>query len=261
MTDMPVEIGTDHCRVVPPGNDNSLEQQMEFCRHAFVYEEVAARLPGNGRILEVGCGAGYGTRRIADKVAWVIGTDFSFQAVAYARQSFPAGDFCQASGTSLPFSDGEFDAVISFQVIEHVVDAAGFIRELHRVLKPGGKLYMTTPNRLLRLLPFQKPWNPYHVKEYSGRELRQLVRGLFPEFDLQGVMARPDLMRLEKRRVSQNPLVKLAVMVSGRFGKRFERDESTLAVDAAPVSLNDFYLTGDVDRSLDLFVMATRENL
>src|SRR5271165_214837 len=109
---------------------------------AFVHElaggvvEWLATQPGE-HILDLGCGDGQLTRRIAASGASVLGVDRSPQMVAAARSRGIAAD--EAAAESLPYSDGSFDAVFSNAALHWVRDQDAMMSEVHRVLKPGGR--------------------------------------------------------------------------------------------------------------------------
>ena len=178
MTDV-LDVGSDHCRVTEPNDAHGIEEVFEYYRHLCPYHVVVRDVPPQSTVLEVGCGAGYGANYVSRTIKNVTATDVSDQAVQYARAR--SVTFLPASGTLLPFTADSFDAVLSFQVIEHVQDVGAYLAEVRRVLKPGGRFFLTTPNRRLRLLPFEEPWNPYHVHEYRDAELARLLRSFFPD--------------------------------------------------------------------------------
>ena len=89
----------------------------------------------------------------------------------------------------LPFRDASFDWVISFQVIEHIRDDRAFVAEIHRVLRPGGRFLVTTPNA-----PMSLTRNPWHVREYTPEELRRLLLGPFSEVEALGVFGNGKVM-------------------------------------------------------------------
>jgi 2-polyprenyl-3-methyl-5-hydroxy-6-metoxy-1,4-benzoquinol methylase len=107
------------------------------------------------RILEVACGRGGFSRLLASKGAIVCGADFSESAIGIAKEKLlrdPAladrVTYVQADAQNLPFNEGSFDVVVSCETIEHVPDPRAAVREMYRVCKPGGLLYLTTPNYL-----------------------------------------------------------------------------------------------------------------
>lgn len=260
---MIVDIGQDHCRVVPPGELAEGFARFEFFRHLYAYVEAGGRLSLSARILEIGTGEGYGADYLTLQKRYMVATDLSLQALTHAQARYPRVRFCQTLGTALPFVSQSFDAVVSFQVVEHLEDAARFVTEIRRVLKVGGLLYLTTPNRKLRLLPFQKPWNTYHVREYSGADLLQLVRRCFPTAQIYGVMTKPDWMAVERARIRQDPVRVLGRMVFGWLRSILrlrtapvQTAPATRSVDR-PSELSDFFLSADVEGALDLFIIAT----
>lgn len=249
MTDPP--IGEDHHRVVET-------YDFEFYRHLFAYETIAARLPAGARVLEVGCGAGYGAAHLAASGADVVATDFSAEAVEYARHRYPAVRFEQASATALRFPDASFDAVVSCQVIEHIDDDVAYARALARVLRRGGAVYVTTPNRRTRLLPFQRPWNAYHVREYDARGLHAVLTRAFDDVTIHGIATTPPLMAKELRRTRRNML---KALVPARAKAVLARRRRSRVTPATPVpslgaGLDAFHVTGDTRRCLDLFAIS-----
>jgi SAM-dependent methyltransferase len=269
------DVGSDHSRVTPPGADGTAESRLEFHRHLFAYEEAGRRLVPESRVLEVGSGGGYGAQLLAGRGFRMTAVDPSMQAVRYSAQRYPEVRFGAASGTLLPFADASFDAVLSMQVIEHIDETRRYLLELRRVVRPGGRIILTTPNRLLRLFPLQRPWNPYHVREYSRRSLSSELSGLFADAQIEGVFAAPDLMRIERARVHQlrvgGVLATLRSFAGVRAISRFVQPRPP-AIEASspasspaspgpavrPIDQRDFHLAADTSQCLDLFVVATK---
>jgi SAM-dependent methyltransferase len=138
-------------RVAPSSHVNS-EPQVRM-RKARKISRILDRLaPGvSGRLaLDVGCGAGFVAEHL-HQLGWdVIALDM---ADYRATSGF---DFVLGRAETLPFPSETFSIVVSNQVIEHVVDAATHLREVRRVLAPGGLAYVATPNRLAVVEPHYK---------------------------------------------------------------------------------------------------------
>jgi ubiquinone/menaquinone biosynthesis C-methylase UbiE len=269
-------VGTDHCRVVPPESGATALQQVPFLRHLFAYVEATRWLPPAARLLEIGAGEGYGAHTLASHAARVIATDLSWQALRHAAARYHDVCYCNTPGTRLPFASETFDAAVSFQVIEHIPDADTYLHEVKRILKPGGRFILTTPNRRWRLLPLQRPWNPYHMREYSDRQLRRTLRRVFATVQMFGVVATSDIMELEKAQVRQSPAFVYPAMlmrVTRKIVLRlWERPPGKLMVALTPrpwpralpaighesVDVQDFSLSRDPDSGLDFFVVATK---
>ncbi|MBI4240701.1 MAG: class I SAM-dependent methyltransferase [Candidatus Rokubacteria bacterium] len=154
-------------------------------RHESRYSEYAvARQYARGKVvLDIGSGDGCAAFLLAEESKEVIGVEVAREAVELARQRYqrPNLRFQQMSGTQLGFPDNTFDLITSFQVIEHVPEVEVFVDEMIRVLKPDGRLLVTTPNRLTSIGE-----NPYHVQEYSPDEFRTLFDGRFGEVTILG---------------------------------------------------------------------------
>ncbi len=183
----------------------SLEQYCLYLMHLKAYEEVRSLAAGK-MVLDLGCNNGWGTQVIAESARRVVGVDVSPIALEEARRSTSVAniEFCGVDGERLPFTDGEFDIVVSCQVIEHVADYGPYLGEIHRVLSPGGIAVFSTPNALIRLDPGMKPWFPFHVREFSGPELNELLRQWFPKVQVKGLFATKALYQVEYERVQRS---------------------------------------------------------
>ncbi|MDH3239927.1 MAG: class I SAM-dependent methyltransferase [Alphaproteobacteria bacterium] len=163
----------------------------------------AAEMTDGLDVLDVGCNNGYGTMKIAERSASVIGVDVSSQAIeaAIATHARPNIEYRLVDGAGLPFGDKTFDLVTSFQVIEHVDVVEPYLREIRRVLRDTGQVVFTTPNRCIRLDPGMTPWNPFHVREYEAAELEETLRSVIPNVSVEGLFAVPELYKIEYERV------------------------------------------------------------
>jgi 2-polyprenyl-3-methyl-5-hydroxy-6-metoxy-1,4-benzoquinol methylase len=143
---------------------------------SYHYELALHHLRPRDRVLDVACGEGFGVRMMVGRCAHVVGVDLDEQSIDAARvaDDMGDGDYLVANATEMPFADGAFDAVVSFETLEHV-PVHPFLREIRRVLKPGGLLLLSTPQSRLGDIPF----TPAHEHEFSLRELTELVAAHF----------------------------------------------------------------------------------
>ncbi len=173
-----------------------------FARHVVAYELAAAHVP-DARVLDAGCGEGYGLRLLrAAGAASVVGADLDEPAVAHARATYatddPAVTVERCELMALPLTDDEIDVTVSFQVIEHVHDVPGYLRSLRRVTRPDGLVLIATPNRLTFTPDSDTPVNPFHVTEFTAAELRTALEaaGLVVH-DVLGVHHGPRIRAIE----------------------------------------------------------------
>jgi len=146
---------------------------------------LLARYP-KGRVVDGGCGSGGLTSRWAGAAGEVLALDLSENAIAAApalgdRVRFVAADL----EARWPVDDGWADLVVSSEVIEHVFDFPSYLAEAHRVLRPGGTLYLTTPyhgplkNLVLAVWGFDKHYCSYesgHIRFFSNAHLERLAK-------------------------------------------------------------------------------------
>lgn len=156
-----------------------------FQRSLLAYHAAAVRVGGD--TLEIGTGSGYGIEVIAPRVDRFVTLDKHVPAPELLQ--VPNVEFRRATVPPLPFADESFDCVISFQVIEHIKDDALFVREVARVLRPGGCFVVTTPNA-----PMSLTRNPWHVREYTADELRDLLARSFSAVEMLGVAGNDRVM-------------------------------------------------------------------
>jgi SAM-dependent methyltransferase len=148
-------------------------------------------------VVDCACGTGAGSAIFAEAGAsQVYAYDLSERAVEQARQRcapFPHVVVQQASGLSLPLAGASIDMFVSLETIEHIDDDAAFLREIVRVLTPVGTLICSTPNRSITMpgkVLTDRPWNPFHVREYNQQEFATLLRERFRTVRLLGQNAR-----------------------------------------------------------------------
>lgn len=174
---MKIELEPSGERVMENMYKRSLGAYTIYMMHIASYRFVEKICTGR-RVLDYGCGSGYGAKLISKIADEVVGVDVSPEAIQYAGDNYRNDNlsFHQIDpGSQLPFPDGHFDVILSFQVIEHVSDDDSYLREARRLLGQGGILVTITPDRQHRLLAGQKPWNRWHLREYSQEMLVTLI--------------------------------------------------------------------------------------
>ena len=236
-----------------------------FQRSLLAYRQAAKMV--SGRVLEIGTGSGYGIREISPAAESFITLDkyepdvdmSEFPNVEYLRMKVPPVDMPAAS----------FDYVVSFQVIEHIVDDLFFLSEVQRVLKPGGKFIVSTPNAKMSLTR-----NPWHVREYTPSELSNLLGCYFANVETMGVFGNDRVLeyyrlnRLSVERITRFDLLKLQYRLPrwmlkipydilnriNRKGLLKNNDELVSAI-----SIDDYRIAPASDQCFDLFYVATKQ--
>lgn len=133
--------------------------------------------PKGKRVLDVGCGYCYHTRRLADRGLTITAVDFSSVALDHARENLTKAGIAdkvtlqQADATALPFEDSSFDHVLMWGVLMHVPQAEKALLELGRVLKPGGKLVLSETNARSFEVRFVEPTIEF-LRRLLGRDAR-----------------------------------------------------------------------------------------
>jgi SAM-dependent methyltransferase len=153
---------------------------VDLARHEAAYELARARL-GAGRVLDLGCGSGYGTARLSAAHPRVFGLD----RIPPDRVNRGTARFVRADlDGGIPLRPRSFELVVSFQVIEHLADPGPYLDAIASLVTADGTALVTTPN-----LAMSDGVNPYHVHEYAADELAALMRTRFGDVELLGIGA------------------------------------------------------------------------
>lgn len=229
------------------------EENYWFRRHEIVYARLLARCAGK-TVLEAGSGEGYGANMIADVATEVIGLDYDASAVEHVRVRYPRVQMRHGNLAALPLAAESVDVVVNFQVIEHLWDQGQFIRECLRVLRPGGELLISTPNRITFSPGRDTPLNPFHTRELNADELTELlVDAGFRVTLLTGVHHGPTLKALDAKHGGSFIDAQIERALAGQPWP------AELAADVAAVTIDDFTLrTADIDASLDIVAIAVK---
>lgn len=243
-------------------SDNPIHQRLF---KAYVVAEDYIR----GNVLEVGCGEGRGVALMMEKAAQFTAVDKIAPVIDDLQKKFPAGKFISMSLPPLHgLPDNTYDFVISFQVIEHIQDDAFYLREIHRVLKPGGKVLITTPNRSMSLSR-----NPWHIREYLPTELSKLAATIFSGVEMKGITGNTKVMDYyaqNKRSVErftrwdflklQYRLPAAVLRIPYELLNRWNRNKLQSANNSLVTDIHhtDYLVVNDATHALDLLLIATK---
>ena len=234
-----------------------------FQRSKLAYVEAAKRV--GGRVLEIGTGTGYGIDIIAPNVEHFVTMD---KTRSEELGAMPANvEFKEGVVPPLPFADESFDYVVSFQVIEHIKRDKELVREVHRVLKRGGKFIVSTPNR-----PMSLTRNPWHIREYTAEQFGALLSS-FAEVEALGVGGNERVWSYyEKNRESVQRITRFDIFrmqwwmprwvlqipydILNRLNRRKLHSENRTLTEN--ISMEDYSLQNVDNKSFDLFYIATK---
>lgn len=160
----------------PPEQDPLTEERARLFFHS---------TRGAGSVLDLGCGSGRAIAKLTGQAGSVVGLDISHAALLQAKVNCPGSSYLQAAcDAPLPFSSACFDAVYCAEVIEHLLDPRAMVSECHRILRPSGTLFVTTPyhglikNIAIALKGFEKHFDATgpHIRFFTRRSLSGLLR-------------------------------------------------------------------------------------
>ncbi|MCP2254590.1 Methyltransferase domain-containing protein [Prauserella aidingensis] len=233
------------------------EENYWYRRHEAAYHALLPYCAG-AVVLEAGCGEGYGAGLLADHAAQVIALDYDSAAIDHVARSYPAVRALHGNLATLPLADGGLDVVANLQVLEHLWDQYGFLAECRRVLRPGGRLLVTTPNRLTFTPDSDTPLNPYHTRELSPSELDEMLRDAGFAVELLAGLHHGAGVRALDERYGGSVIDAQLDVVMGSLPGQAEWPAELLA-DVAAIRAEDFDVHGDdLDACLDLVAVAVR---
>ncbi|MDP2937935.1 MAG: class I SAM-dependent methyltransferase [Candidatus Omnitrophota bacterium] len=155
-----------------------------FCAYRFAKDYVL-----NKDILDIGCGEGYGSHFLAGFVKKTVGIDYDKEIISYAKNKYQKDnlDFYAIEVKDLSSFSNKFDAICSFQVIEHIPDTKAFLEQIKDLLTEKGIFICSTPNRLDASPHGDTPLNRFHVKEYLINEFKALLGTHFSKVEVFGL--------------------------------------------------------------------------
>ncbi|HIE15622.1 MAG TPA: class I SAM-dependent methyltransferase [Bacteroidales bacterium] len=238
-----------------------------FQRSVLAYHKASELI--SGRVLEIGTGSGYGIEIISEKASEFVTIDKHNEHINLIAGKGQNVKFVQMKVP--PFKgidDKSFDFVISFQVIEHIKNDKAFVKEVARVLKPGGRFIVTTPNKQMSLTR-----NPWHVREYLPEELEILLHNDFKKIEKYGVFGNEKIMSYYRknkenvRKFTRYDILNLQYNLPRFFlqipydilnrinRKRLLKQNMKLVSD---ISMNDYFTAPVGNECFDLFYIAEK---
>jgi SAM-dependent methyltransferase len=230
---------------------------------------VVAKNYVTGDVLEVGCGEGRGLELLIPLSSTFTAVDKIESVVQELGKKYPGVTFRSMNIPPLEgLPDNAFDTVVSFQVIEHIQNDSLFLKEIHRVLRPGGTALITTPNRRMSLTR-----NPWHIREYLPGELEELAARIFPEVRMKGIsgnakvmayyeqnkkaverLTRLDIFNLQYRLPAS--LLRIPYELLNRWNRnKLQQGNNSLVSD---IRHDDYIVVDDMQEALDLLLIVRK---
>ncbi|MBT1701974.1 class I SAM-dependent methyltransferase [Chryseosolibacter indicus] len=230
---------------------------------------VVAKDYVQGDVLEVGCGEGRGISLLMERAKSFTAVDKIKPVIDNLQKQYPSGKFMSMNIPPLSgLADDTYDFIVSFQVIEHIENDGLFLKEIHRVLKPGGTALLTTPNRKMSLSR-----NPWHVREYLPHELTNLASKSFKEVEMKGItgnekvmnyyeqnkksvekFTRWDLLNLQHRLPAS--LLRIPYEILNRWNRnKLQTTDNKLVLD---IKHEDYIVVDDASNALDLLLVVKK---
>ncbi len=238
-----------------------------YQRHVIAYKEAAKII--SGTVLEVGSGEGFGITELASRAEHYIAVDKYETFISKELQANNKITFIQTEVPPLKeIEDNSVDFVVSFQVIEHIKDDERFLQEIHRVLKPGGKAILTTPNIMMSIT--RSPW---HTREYTPEQMGEILESSFDNYELKGVFGNEKVMDYyNKNKESVRKITRFDILnmqywlprwmleipydILNRFNRQNLQDDNEEMVNT--VVYTDYSISESNNECLDHFCIATK---
>ena len=238
-----------------------------FQRHMIAYKEASKLI--SGTVLEIGCGEGYGISELVKFSEKYIGVD---KFDTFISEEIKKNNDIVFHKMEIPpllnIEANSIDFVVTFQVIEHIQDDHYFLKEIFRVLKPGGKLLLTTPNKLMSLSR-----NPWHIREYTPFEMKDILSKYFAKTQVNGVYGNDLVMEYyKKNKESVKKITRFDIFnfqyilprwilqvpydILNRFNRKKLKSDNENIVSI--VKVDDYTVLDSTENCLDYFCIATK---
>jgi ubiquinone/menaquinone biosynthesis C-methylase UbiE len=220
--------------------------------HFSRYEFAFTQLKDGWRVLDAACGTGYGTAILAEKNISLVGMEISDHALAWANEKSKKPNIQFIKGNlndKLPFEDASFDAITSFETLEHIENQEGMMAEFKRVLRPGGLLLLSSPDREI-ITDHAHAENHFHIKELSKLEFIELLKNYFLLEAIYGQTkyVPPSFLKRLIKIIAKLDVFKLRRIVVRALGlklfvhKALSVQEETSLVSVRPEDKNEYFV-------------------
>lgn len=170
------------------------ESALMIARHMRAYR-FAKEYIYSRRILDIGCGEGYGTHYLAEFAKDIMGIDYDLAVIDYAKSKYQRINLKYAAIDikDLNNINDKFDVICCFQVIEHILDPVGFLSNVNNLLEDGSIFLCSTPNKLDASPGSDIPLNQFHVREYLYKDFKELLSTVFKGVEIFGLQRSNEL--------------------------------------------------------------------
>lgn len=269
-------------RLIPHhSEDEHAILQRQIVLHKWVTQFARDRV-----VLDAGCGEGYGSALLADLAKKVVAIDYDTSIIKHAKEKYRKHnlEFLIMDVQKLSFPQDLFDVVVSLDVIEHLKEFDQYLSEIKRVLKPGGLLIISTPNKKMRPAGRWRPTYKFHFREFTAQELKELLKDWFDEVSLWGLGGSKraqgqekqrlgfracfyewlihyihimDIVNLRKRLLPSVFKEKLGLFIRGKSEVLKRRQKGY--IDPLTITSNDFFVTKEnMDASFSLIALCKK---
>ena len=167
-------------RVIPGVSSNFMFKEA-LARYEFASKFISAK----DNVLDFGCGTGYGSFYLTKLSAHVTGVDIDREALAFARKKYAKKGLNFKHGNVENKINEKYNAICSFEVVEHINSPKAYLENIYKSLLPGGYFILSTPNSKVSS-PDGKLQSEYHTKEYDFNELSSMLNRRFKSVKIYG---------------------------------------------------------------------------
>ena len=206
----------------------------------------------NKKVLDIACGVGYGSEILKENAKEIYGGDISKEAIEFAKENYPGINFSVMDATKIPFKDNSFDAIVSFETIEHFKEYKQFIKEVERVLKKGGLFICSSPNKDITSPFRKKPGNPFHTQEFKVEEFKTMMENSFKNIKIFGQMPVKNDLKFKIKTIFMRTFIYKTLLFFAKKIIKYRISNNIGENYAKVLSSNDF--KGDIEHTYIIVV-------